>query len=461
MSTPVPSTSSPISLPQEELKADSYLSDLLRQCEAARVVFRTEITGWLQELRQIAAYGVAQQKLPQKKDEDWRFTDLSELLAIQFQAAGKVSVDPEAIAGLQLPEAAQSRLVFVNGFYAPELSDVSGLPTGVFVGNLADLPTKQSYEIVKYLGQQEGAKEVFTALNTAGLGDVAIVWAGENVVVEKPLHLLFLTAVEKDPILTQPRTLVVAEKSSSLQIVEHYAAIPTPGCTDFPQNRPYFTNAVTEIWLEENAEVNHTRNQRESGDGFQIGKTAIAQARASRYTCNEINLGAKLSRHNLEVYQTGEQTETRLNGLTMVDGEQLSDTHSAIALTKPFGSTDQLHKCILGDRSRAVFNGKVFVPREAQQTNAAQLNRNLLLSNKARVDTKPELQITADNVKCSHGATVSQLEPEEVFYLRSRGLNEADARHLLIDAFAAEILERIPVESLRYRLSQCVACRTD
>ncbi|MEC4982983.1 MAG: Fe-S cluster assembly protein SufD [Oscillatoria sp. PMC 1068.18] len=461
MSTPVPSTSSPISLPEQEFKADSYLSSLLRQCEAVKVVFNQEIAGWLQELRQIAAYGVAQQQLPEKKAEEWRFTDLSELLGIQFQAAGEVSIDSDAIAGLQLPETTQSCLVFVNGFYAPELSDVSGLPSGVFVGNLADLPTAQSYEVVKYLAQQEGAKEVFTALNTSGLRDVAIIWAAPNVVVETPIQLLFITALEANPSFTQPRTLIVAEKSSSLQIVEHYAAITTSGCSDYPQNRPYFTNSVTEIWVEENAEVNHTRNQRESGDGFQIGKTAIAQARASRYTCNEINLGAKLSRHNLEVDQTGEQTETRLNGLTMIGGKQLADTHSAIRLSKPFGSTDQLHKCILGDRARAVFNGKVFVPREAQQTNAAQLNRNLLLSDKAHVDTKPELQITADNVKCSHGATVSQLEPEEIFYLRSRGLNEADARHLLIDAFAAEILERIPIKSLRQRLSQCVACRTD
>ena len=217
---------------------------------------------------------------------------------------------------------------------------------------------------------------------------------------------------------------------------------------------------MTEIWVEENAQIEHVRVQQESGESFHIGKSAIAQARDSRYTCTEVNFGGKLSRHNLEVYQTGEQTETRLNGLAMVKERQLADTHSLISLTKPYGTTDQLHKCIVDGSAHTVFNGKVLVPKAAQLTNAAQLNRNLLLSPKARVDTKPELQITADNVKCSHGATVSQLEPDELFYLRSRGLNENDARYLLIDAFAAEILERIPVESLRTQLSQLVARTT-
>ena len=152
--------------------------------------------------------------------------------------------------------------------------------------------------------------------------------------------------------------------------------------------------------------------------------------------------------------QQGEQTETNLNGLTVATGEQVADTHSIVALTKPHGTTNQLHKCIVSDRAHTVFNGKIFVPKTAQLTDASQLNRNLLLSSKARVDTKPELQITADNVKCSHGATVSQLEPEEIFYLRSRGLSEADSSQLLIDAFAAEIIAHIPVQSLRDKITQ-------
>ena len=215
----------------------------------------------------------------------------------------------------------------------------------------------------------------------------------------------------------------------------------------------YFTNAVTEIWVEENAQVSHTRIERESNAAFHIGKSAIAQARDSRYTCNAITLGAKLSRHNLDVFQMGEQTETTLNCLTMIGERQLADTHSAIAFNYPHGMSRQLHKCIVADRAHAVFNGKVFVSKPAQLTDAGQLNRNLLLSPKARVDTKPQLEIIADDVKCTHGATVSQLDDEEVFYLQSRGLDETNARNLLINAFAAEIITQLPVASLREMLS--------
>ena len=309
------------------------------------------------------------------------------------------------------------------------------------------------------MAKQQGTAEVFTALNTAGLRDVAVVWVGKNQIVETPIHLLFISTTQEVPVICQPRILVVAESASQVTLVEHYAA-NLEGCSDIPLNHPYFTNQVTEIWLEENAIVNHTRNQREAGDGFHIGKTAVSQAKHSRYTCNAISLGAKLSRHNLEIWQTGEATETILNGLTMVGRQQLADTHSSVMLNHPHGITNQLHKCIVGDRAHGIFHGKVFVPQAAQFTNAGQLNRNLLLSPKARVDTKPQLEITADQVKCSHGATVSQLDPEEVFYLQSRGLKEGDARNLLIDAFVAEILNRIPIPSLRQRLSQCTTCRT-
>jgi Fe-S cluster assembly protein SufD len=340
------------------------------------------------------------------------------------------------------------------------------------VGNLANLPSLQSQQVVKYLNKtlNKGGMDVFSALNTAGITDVATVWVNADVVVERPIQVLFVAtspltnAQEESPpdgigMLVQPRCLVVAEKGAKLQLVEYYG-VTAQGCSDVAPNKAYLTNSVTEIYLQENAEVNHTRIQRESGRGFQIGKSAIAQERHSRYTCNEINLGARLSRHNLQVNQLGEQTETYLNGLTMLGNRQESDTHSVVSLTKPHGIVNQLHKCIVDDYGHSVFNGKIFVPKPAQMTNAAQLNRNLVLSSKARVDTKPELQITADNVKCAHGATVSQLQPDELFYLRSRGLSEDQARNLLLDAFAGEILQRIPVASLRERLTQCVACRT-
>ncbi len=267
--------------------------------------------------------------------------------------------------------------------------------------------------------------------------------------VEKPIHLSFISLPGENVSFSQPRAWIVAEKNCKLKIIEEYAG-----------QSSYFTNAVTEIWLGENAQINHTRIQQEADNAYHIGKTAVSQARNSHYTLTEINFGAKLSRHNPQINQTGAQILTNLNGLTVANQQQTSDTHSVIHLTQPHGTTNQLHKCIACDRAHTVFNGRVLVPQAAQMTNAAQLNRNLLLSNQARIDTKPELQITADNVKCSHGATVSQLEAEEIFYLQSRGLTAANARNLLIDAFAAEIIQRIPVKSLQSKITQALEEKT-
>ncbi len=430
---------------------DAYLTGLLNQCQALDLqVIDPETATLLQELRDRASRWVNTLTLPTKRDEEWRFTDLSPLLQVNFQTAeAKVDLPQSVVAEFALPEA-PIRLVFVNGVYAPQLSAVADLPEGLVVANLAQLPVTYRSQVGKYLAQQQGSAEVFTALNTAGLTDAAVVWVARNQQVETAIQLLFISTTGETPTVAQPRCLVVAQANSKLTLIEDYRATG---------EGVYFTNAVTEIVLEENAQVSHTRIERESKAAFHIGKSAIAQGRYSRYTCDAITLGAKLSRHNLEVFQTGEGTETTLNGLTLIGGEQLADTHSAIALNHPNGTSNQLHKCIVDDRAHAVFNGKVFVPQTAQFTNASQLNRNLLLSPKARVDTKPQLEITADQVKCSHGATVSQLDADEVFYLQSRGINETNARELLLDAFAAEILNCIPVTSLRQRLSRCVACR--
>jgi Fe-S cluster assembly protein SufD len=410
----------------------AYLAKLLDLAKATV----SESTG-LQALRDHAALRVQEQTFPSTRDEEWRFTDLSELLSVELTAAERSSITPDAIASFVLPDTA--RLVFVNGIYAAELSDTSNLPEGLTVGNL---PSSEQ-QIQAYLGKQSGAEEVFTALNTAGLSDAAIVLARKNLVVDQPIHLLFVSTVSQ-PALIQPRCLVVAEPNSSLTLIEDHISL---------NEQIYFTNSVAEIWLAENAQINHTRLQRDSQQAFHIGKTAVSQARSSRYTCTALSFGAQLSRHNLEIYQTGEQTETVLNGLTVLKGEQVGDTHSSLALSKPYGTSRQVHKCIIDDRAHGIFNGKVFVPKAAQLTDAGQLNRTLLLSPKARVDTKPQLEIVADNVKCTHGATVGQLETDELFYLQSRGIDADSARKLLVYAFAYEIISQVPLEPLRQTLS--------
>ncbi len=411
----------------------AYLTKLLHLAQST-----VAETSELQALRDHAALRVQEQTFPSTRDEEWRFTDLSDLLAVELAAAERSAVTPDAIARFVLPDTA--RLVFVNGFYAPELSDLGTFPARLTVGNLSSASDQQ---LQTYLGQQSGAEEVFTALNTAGLSDAGFVFAAKNLVVDRPIHLLFVSTASQ-PVLIQPRCLVVAEPNSSLTVIEDHISLG---------ESVYFTNSVAEIWLADNAQITHTRIQRDSQSAFHIGKTAVSQARSSRYTCTAVSFGARLSRHNLNIYQTGEQTETALNGLTVLKGEQVGDTHSSIALSKPYGTSRQVHKCIIDDRAHGIFNGKVFVPKAAQLTDAGQLNRTLLLSPKARVDTKPQLEIVADNVKCTHGATVGQLETDELFYLQSRGIDASSARKLLVYAFAYEILSQIPLESLRQSLT--------
>lgn len=422
----------------------------------------TPTDAWLQQLRDNAAAVVRELGMPTTRDENWRFTNLAPLAAVPFQAAPahefpQVAID-NLIDNIKILSKVNQRLVFVNGIYAPKLSAVEALPEKVFIGNLGQLPIELRDRLPEYVANQEGTQEVFTALNTAGLNDAAVIWLGKNVAVETPIHLLFVAVTGEAPALTQPRTLVVAEPGSAATVIEEYIVADREWCTG--ETQPYFTNAVTEIYLGQNAEVNHTRIQREAANSFHIGKSAIAQAKDSRYSCIEVNTGSKISRHNLEIYQKGEGTQTTLNGLTVIGGEQLADTHSNVVLNHPHGMVAQLQKCIVEDRAHSVFNGRVFVGKAAQLTDASQLNRNLILSRKGRVDTKPQLEIIADDVKCTHGATVSQLEAEEMFYLQSRGLDPVTSRNLLIDGFAGEILEKLPVPSLANRLSRCLACLT-
>ncbi len=437
MSIPVSLTSIPNSL----LDRDPFLTGLLNQ------VTVSEKDDCLKQLRDGAAKWVRHSVIPNTREEEWRFTDLSSLKQVDFKLGmfQETSLESDI-----LPEVSQ-QLVFVNGVYSPDLSNTENLPAGLIVGNLDVL----SSEIVgEYLAQAEGAKEVFTALNTAALNDVAVIWVGKNVVVEKPIHLLFISVSGESATISQPRVLVVAESNSQVTLIEEYISSS--------QNEGvYFTNSVTEIWVNENAQVSHNRIAREGAAAFHVGKTAVTQARYSRYSCNAVTVGGKISRHNLEILQTGEQTETTLNGLTVIANNQLADTHSALSLNHPHGVSKQLHKCIIGDRAHGVFNGKIFVPKLAQLTNASQLNRNLLLSSKSRIDTKPQLEITADNVKCAHGATVSQLEDDQIFYLQSRGIDENNARKLLVNGFAMEVINFIPVASLRESLLRTVTSLTN
>ena len=405
---------------------------------------------WLDARRSAALERANALTVPTTRDEEWRFTDISPLIKLPFQPATDVPQLALTDVSRYLVSEAAARLVFVDGLFAPELSETEALPAGVRVSNLAEGLKYDSALIERHLARHVRFDDnVFAALNTCHLRDGALVRVAKDQVHAAPVHLLFVST--RPEIAAYPRCLVIAEAGSGCTVIEDYVAL---------SDGVYFNNAVTEIAVAANARVRHVKLQRESLASFHIANCAVSLAKDAAYASHTVTLGARLSRHNLNVVQDGEGADARIDGLALISGRQLADTHTLLDHAKPNGKSVQLHKCIVGGAAHAVFNGKVLVREGAQLTDSAQESRNLLLSSKARVDTKPQLEIFADDVKCSHGATVGQLDTEQVFYLKSRGLSESRARSLLTYAFGAEIIDRIPVPSLVARLEQIVLEQT-
>jgi Fe-S cluster assembly protein SufD len=406
---------------------------------------------WLNARRGAALERANALSVPTTRDEEWRFTDLTPLTRQRFSASdGATRVAAADVSEFRLPEA-ETYLTFVDGLYARELSAVAGLSAGVVVTNLASALNEHASVLEQHLAQYARIQhDVFAALNTVHLHDGALIHIGNGVSCATPLHLRFIST--RTDTVSYPRCLIVADAGAECTIIEEYLPLP--------EADGYFSNAVTEIVVAQNARVRHVKLQREARGAFHIRHCAVNVAKDARYESNTITLGGRISRNNLNVVQQGEGAHCGLDGLTLISGRQLADTHTVIDHTQPNGQSRQLHKCIVSGAAHAVFSGKIVVRSSAQLTDAAQQNRNLLLSPKAHVDTKPQLEIFADDVKCAHGATVGQLDAEQLFYLRSRGLPEARARNLLTFAFGAEIIERLPVRSLIERLERIVLEQT-
>lgn len=403
---------------------------------------------WLNALRAEAVERVGVLTVPTQRDEEWRFTDISLLNKMSFHPVRTtVSLQAADVERFHIEEAT-TRLVFVDGVYAPHLStDV--INNGVAVVNMQAGVAAHEAAIESCLGSHAEFREnLFAALNTAFLHDAALIVVSKDVSVSVPVHLLNI-ATQND-VVSYPRCLLLAGSGSAVTVIEDYVSL---------QEDAYFTNTVTEIVLGENAHVNHIRLQREGIKAVHIANGAVSLARASNYRSVSVALGARISRYNLNV-QLAEEAECTVDGLALISGRQLADTHTCIDHAKPNAMSHQLHKCIVGGGAHAVFNGKIKVRQGAQRTDSRQSSRTLLLTSKAHVDTKPQLEIFADDVKCTHGATIGQLDNEEVFYLQSRGLSEMAARNMLTYAFGAEIIERIPIASLKCQLAQTVLDQT-
>lgn len=402
-----------------------------------------------ESLKQRAAERFAVVGFPTTRNEDWKFTSVAAIAQVAWQAPAldsseTVTTDVVAPLRLGLPV---HELVFVNGRFAPGLSAVGDLPPGVVVQSLAQAVDSGSPSIESWLGTVADLEShAFTALNTAQMLDGAIVIVPRGVRVERPVHLVFLSALNAQQAV-HPRNLVVAGESSEVTIIETWAGL---------KDSSYFTNAVTEVITGANARVEHIKLQRESERAFHVGTIEVRQERDSRFRSFSFALGGALVRTNIYAVMTGEGSDCTMNGLYLLHEAQHIDHQTRIEHAFPNCTSREVYKGILDGTSHAVFNGKVFVRPEAQKTDGKQTNKNLLLSDGAKVDTKPQLEIFADDVKCTHGATVGRLDEIGLFYLESRGISSARARRLLTYGFAAEVLGEIQQEAVRHQLERLV-----
>ncbi len=433
---------------QKRADTDAYrerFEEFERQRAAAR-------PAWLVPLRKAAAARFAELGFPTTRDEDWRFTNVSPIADSDFslprfkgsELTAK-QIEPYTFEG------AGTTLVFVNGRFTPELSACPELPTGVQVGGLAAAFRTDVPVVKAHLGHYASyEKNAFTALNTAFVEDGAFVHVGSGRVVEQAIHLLFVSVNNDGPHQAHPRNLIVAEPNSQATIVESHGSIG---------DARYFTNSVTEVIAGDNAVLDCYKLGRDSDAAFHVDTTQIQLARSSTVTMNTITLGGALVRNNANVVLAGEGGDCTLNGLYMIGGHQHVDNHLRVEHAAPHCNSWEYYKGILNGASRGVFTGRIFVEKGAQKTDAKQTNMSLLLSDQAQVESKPQLEIFADDVKCTHGATIGQIDRDALFYLRSRGMSDKLARSLLVQAFAREITDQIALEPMRARLEEMLLVR--
>jgi Fe-S cluster assembly protein SufD len=390
--------------------------------------------------------------IPTHKDEEWRFTPLNLLRETAFKAAYGATVSRGEFEGTPVGKVDAATIAFINGQEAPELAVPRNLPNGVFVGTIAQALEDIPEVVERWLGKVatlEGKlgstnDERFVDLNTAYLSEGAVVYVPRNVVVEDPIHIAYISKGEHGPFAAFPRILVVAEENSQVKLLESYTGL----------EGTYFNCIVTEVVLGNHAIVEHDKFQWESLEAVHIANLAVHQEGQSTYTSNNIGFGAAVGRNDLNVWIEGEHAETWLNGAYVATGTQIADNHTRIDHAKPNCNSFEVYKGVMTDRGQGIFNGKIFVYEDAQKTDAKQTNQAILLSPTASIETKPQLEIFADDVKCTHGATVGQIKEDAKFYLRSRGIPEKGAEAILVYAFAAEVIEKIALDEVRVALEK-------
>jgi Fe-S cluster assembly protein SufD len=420
--------------------------------------FASNQPSFLREIRQQAINRFADLGFPTTRNEEWKYTNVAPITRIPFQPV----TDHKPLGpGFGLPVGGQRTpdAVFSNGRFLQSSSGIPGngnektLPAGLRVGSLAAALADdvRGPALEQHLTQHASFTDhAFAALNTALFEDGALIEVPRDTVVARPIVLFYLSSTEEEPTVTHPRNLILAGRGSQATFVEIYAGAG---------RQPYFTNAVTELVAEEGAVIDYIKVEQESDPAFHIATLHLELARSATVSTYSIQFGGSLVREDVRAVLAGEGAEASLSGLYVTTGNQHVDNHTAIDHAKPHCASRELYKGVLDGHSTGVFNGKIIVRKDAQKTDSKQSNKNLLLSEDAVINTKPQLEIYADDVKCTHGATIGQIDDEAIFYLRSRGIAREDARALLTQAFANDVIGKIKDESLRNQLSQALYAR--
>ena len=403
---------------------------------------------WLAGIRRAGMERFRETGFPTVREDAWKYTNVAPFVKVPFQpASGERGSTTRPVA---LPAGAGAQIVFVNGRYAPELSSVGLLTGGLEVASLAEVLASRPEAVEPYLAKVVRDGNAFAQLNSAFIDDGVFVRIPASTTVTEPIHLVFLSEPDFGPTVSHPRNLVIAEAGSQAAVVETF--LGTAG-------ELYFTNAVTEVVLHDGAVLDFSKLEREGDAAFHVATTAVSLGRNSNFTSHSISLGGALARNDLNVRLDAEGADCTLNGLFLGNGTQLLDNHTLIDHAMPHGTSRELYKGILDGKSRGIFHGKIIVRPDAQKTDAMQTNKNLLLSKESLVNSEPALEIFADDVKCRHGSTIGQLDAAALFYLRSRGIGEDEARSLLVYAFASDVASRIRVAPLRALVEQQLGLR--
>ncbi|MCZ6634871.1 MAG: Fe-S cluster assembly protein SufD [bacterium] len=408
-----------------------------------------QATSPIHSLRKHAIAAFERLGYPTSQDEAWKTVNLAPLRRAEFRPAPDAdnrTLTQECVQLATFPNLDALRMVFVNGAFRQDLSDLTHCPQGVEIRSLATAIASQPDLIAQHLAKQATYEELaFTALNTAFIQDGAWVHVSKGVILESPIHLIFISSPHQEPTVSHPRSLIVVDENAQATLIETYIG---------PEDIAYFTNAVTEIFVGPHALVDHYKLEQEGRSAVHISNHQSVLGQNSVITSHAFTLGGRFVRNDVHSRLAGESSESTINGLYVLGNDQHVDNYTLLEHAEPNSPSHELYKGVLGGNARAIFRGKIYVHRIAQKTDAYQSNQNLLLSNNARVNTKPQLEIYADDVKCSHGATVGQLDEAALFYLRSRGISSDRAYRILIQAFTGEVLDQVRSEPVRECLSQ-------